>query len=328
MTQPAPRVTIVIPTYNALAFLPETLASVYQQTYQDFEVIVVDDGSADGSLDWLKAQNFARLRALSQENQGVSVARNRGVREARGEFIAFLDADDLWEPEKLEKQLAVFAAKPDTGLVHTGTRILEADGSLGATFGVSAEGDTLTRVIRSNPIRCGSTPLVKKACFEEVGLFDSSLLRSEDWEMWVRVAAKYPFGVVDEPLVRYRQHASNKSKDYKKLLQNMERIVEKIYEQVPAELQSIKAEAYGFIYLHTAWRALFAGDALHTRQWLRQAQRHNPRLRFAKNALHLALRIRLLVWFGLRDWPRPGRARPLKGRLPERRTPDAGSTHW
>ena len=308
------KVTVIIPTYNALAFLPETLQSVYAQTFTDYEIVVVDDGSVDETLVWLEAHANDKVRVIAQENQGVSVARNRGVAEAKGEFIAFLDADDLWEPDKLAKQLAVFEQNPQVGLVHTGTRILEADGEFGGVFGVSV-GEGLADVIRYNPIRCGSTPMVRRACFDEVGVFDSEIVRSEDWDMWVRIAVSYAFGVVDEPLVIYRQHASNKSKDYTKLLSNMERIVEKIYKNVPADYQRYKPETYGFIYLHTAWRALYAGDSVHAQEWFYKATKHNPKLLSKKNALHLAVRIKLLDWFGMQDWPSFKRSQPSSSDL-------------
>ena len=134
-----PLVSIVIPAYNALTFLPETLDSALAQTLTDFEVIAVNDGSTDGTGAWLDALNDPRVNVIHQENKGLPATRNTGIRHAEGTYIAFLDADDLWDKTKLAKQVAVLEARPKVGLVHTGITFIDAQGQPvnGGVFGVS-----------------------------------------------------------------------------------------------------------------------------------------------------------------------------------------------
>src|SRR6267142_4272392 len=164
----APLVSVVIPNYNCGRFLAETLESVFAQTYPNVEVIVVDDGSTDDSLNVLESF-AARVRVVRQANQGVSAARNAGIRESRGAFVAFLDADDLWHPEKLTKQIAVFA-NPAVGLVYCAVEYIDEQGrSLGTNF-TGRRG----RVLRSIALLQGtivlagvSTAVVRRECFDK-----------------------------------------------------------------------------------------------------------------------------------------------------------------
>lgn len=114
-----PMVTVIIPTHNAITYLPETLESLLNQTFTDFEVIIVDDGSSDRTQEWVSSLTDARIKGVVQTNQGVAVARNQGIALASGKYIAFLDSNDLWKPTKLEKQVECLEANPDVGLVNT-----------------------------------------------------------------------------------------------------------------------------------------------------------------------------------------------------------------
>ncbi|MCJ8280869.1 MAG: glycosyltransferase family 2 protein, partial [Rivularia sp. ALOHA_DT_140] len=120
-----PKVSVIIPAYNAMGFLPETLESVLQQTFTDFEILIINDGSSDDIVEWASKISDSRVRLITQINQGVSAARNTGIRNSQGEYIAFLDADDLWEPTKLEKQVNCLKANPGVGLVYTWTTFID-----------------------------------------------------------------------------------------------------------------------------------------------------------------------------------------------------------
>jgi glycosyltransferase involved in cell wall biosynthesis len=119
-----PKVSVVIPAYNAMTYLPETVASVLQQTFSDFELIIVNDGSSDNVMAWASGLEDPRAKLISQENGGVSKARNTGIAQAQGQYIAFLDADDLWEPTKLKKQVHCLETNPSVGLVYTWTAVI------------------------------------------------------------------------------------------------------------------------------------------------------------------------------------------------------------
>jgi hypothetical protein len=205
------RVSVVIPAYNAAAWIGEALQSVLMQQGAELEVIVVDDGSADETA--TIAASYPGVRCIRQQNAGQAAARNAGIRAARGEFIAFLDADDVWLPGKVQAQLDVLQSR---GLVwaYSDSLFFDArDGRDLRTFGEFArqqEGDILVPLFLGNFI---GTPnvIAHHTVFAQVGLFDESpLLRQrEDWDMWLRIAAQYPVGLVRRPLARIRFHAGS-----------------------------------------------------------------------------------------------------------------------
>ena len=200
-----PKVSVVIPAYNARAFLPQTLASALAQTYTDLEVLIVNDGSSDGTSDWLAQLDDPRVRYLNQANLGQPGARNTGIAHTTGAYLAFLDADDLWAADKLEKQLAYLEANPEVGLIHTSVSLIGEQGdSLGKTIVAHGHGHLWHEIAAYNPyflVLCGSTPVVRRSCFEAVGVFDETLRTHEDWDMWIRIAEHYPFATLAEPLV-------------------------------------------------------------------------------------------------------------------------------
>ena len=294
----APRVSVVIPAYNAMRYLPQTVASVLAQTFGDFEVLIVDDGSQDDTAGWAAAHPDARVRLVARPNGGAAAARNTGVQHAAGEYVAFLDADDLWQPTKLEQQVARADADPEVGLVDCWISYIDGEGEpIGKVMTQHLEGDVWAHMVEYNLVRCGSTPLVRRRLFDEVGSFDEGFRYAEDWEMWIRITARYKFAVVKEPLVAYRQHANNKHKNYQSLLPTLCRIIEKSFEDVPAAQQHLKGRALGRAYLHTAWRSLlYTGDAGEASQLRREAFAHYPGLRYAKNSIRLGLTIMKTRW--------------------------------
>jgi glycosyltransferase involved in cell wall biosynthesis len=206
-----PLVTVIIPAYNAARFIRPTIDSVLDQTFQDFEFLVVDDGSTDETADVVRAYG-TRIRYLWKPNGGQSSSRNVGIREARGEFIAFLDHDDLWYPEKLARQVALMQASPSLGVVTTGSVLFDDQGDLETEIPVLPESSgpaLLARLLLGNVIGSCSKVLVRAACFRELGAFDEELRMAEDWEMWYRIATRYDIVAIPEPLIRYRIHAGN-----------------------------------------------------------------------------------------------------------------------
>jgi hypothetical protein len=220
--QSTPLVTVVIPTYNYAHFLIETLESALAQTYSNFEVIVVDDGSTDDTRKRLDPYRD-RIRYIYQENQGLSAARNTGIRAARGDLIALLDSDDLWHPRKLEIQVDHMRGHPESGLFvsddvarfygkSTGSNDIGGkpkswaviDGSLP----LKASPVSIEEIVISPPFSsCGV--LIRKECFETVGYFDTSLRSCEDRDMWIRIASRYPVVRLQLPLWWYRQHSGS-----------------------------------------------------------------------------------------------------------------------
>lgn len=295
-----PRVSVVIPAYNSMTYLPETVESVLQQTFTDFEVLIVDDGSADAIEQWAATIADSRVRFVRQSNQGVSVARNLGITQAQGEYIAFLDADDLWECSKLEKQVRYMENHPTIGLVHSWVTLIDAKSRpLNKQLTSTAEGTVWQSLIIRNAIACCSV-LVRRECFATAGLFDPLIRSAEDWEMWIRIALHYPIGLMREPLARYRVLPTSKSKNIQLVERSIAQIIEKTFQSIPSELLHLKSRSYGYAYFYLAWKALQSKDkdVKAAIRFCQQAIEHSPNLRFSSEYLRLSLAIALMRGLG------------------------------
>ena len=252
-----PLISVIIPAFNHEEFIGEALDSVLDQTYRNLEVIVVDDGSTDNTKEVLKRYE-EEIKYIYQQNRGVSSARNRGIAISRGEFIAFLDADDIWLPEKLEVQLNLMEGEGSIGLVGCGRYGMDYSGNtmeglLGKNYSNHVE--FLNQLLIGNIFRGGSTgAFVKKECFEKVGLFDESMRFGEDWDMWIRIAKLYKVRFVDKPMVKVRQHDSPKGyRNLKTMESNIRRLIKKNEDLYP---WSIKRKAYSRMYTDMAMHCL------------------------------------------------------------------------
>jgi PAS domain S-box-containing protein len=206
-----PLVSVVIPTYNYARFVSAAVESALAQTYAAREILVIDDGSADNTREVL-APYDGRIRYLYQQNQGLSAARNTGIRAGQGDYIALLDADDLWHPAKLEAQMRYLADHPEVGLLAC-ERVKEVPPSWPAVDlapALSARSITLEDLVLAS--RFGpSSVVIARRCFERVGHFDPGLRAVEDREMWLRIASVYPIRKLSLPLWWYRIHPANMS---------------------------------------------------------------------------------------------------------------------
>jgi len=195
------RVSVIIPTFNRRDYITIALDSVLTQTYKDYEIIIIDDGSSDNTKEVLKPyQN--RIRYFYQQNSGIPATRNRGIREAHGEYITFLDSDDYWLPEKLELQIECFKQNPHYGMVATRCSSISPDGRFRKKNRPGKSGWVLNSLFKANFIRTSSA-MIRKECFERVGLFDQSLPECEEYDMWLRIAKQYPIGFINKPLTVY-----------------------------------------------------------------------------------------------------------------------------
>jgi glycosyltransferase involved in cell wall biosynthesis len=210
-----PNVSVIIPAYNAEAFIADTIRSVLAQTYQDFEIIVVDDGSKDGTVAALEPFNGS-VRVHAQANGGVAKARNTGASLASGAFIAFLDADDLWLPHKLERQLQhATAPMTFTDRFNIGDRgdLPELQSLVTPMHG----GDVFVRLLREGNFITNTSVMMRRALFEKMGGFYTGLNGTEDWDLWIRIAERHEVGFVPEPLVKYRFHGGGISRNFMKM---------------------------------------------------------------------------------------------------------------
>ncbi len=234
-----PAVSVVIPAYNRAAFLGEAIESVRRQTFQDWELVVVNDGSTDRIGEVVaRYRDDPRIRYVSQPHQERSAARNRGIEASSGPYVALLDADDCWMPDKLVKQVAAMAKHPEAGLCYTLTRRMDAAGtcldpprqaadavpeplSLGGWGTPSGSGRSATstnrflaRLLRHNCVGTSSV-LLRRRCLERVGLFDTNLpaFGREDWDVWLRIARWYAILTIPEELSCYRVYTGNSSQE-------------------------------------------------------------------------------------------------------------------
>jgi glycosyltransferase involved in cell wall biosynthesis len=208
---PLPLVSVVIPSYNHARFVTQAVDSGLAQTYPNVEVIVVDDGSKDGTRQSLKPY-LGRIRYIYQENQGLAAARNTGIQAAQGAYVALLDADDLWHPQKLQRQLAYLAAHPNVALLAAAeTTTLPNSWPVipdTSPFGACpVPVEQLAMCSRFGP----SGVVVARECFGRVGFFDTTLRSVEDRDMWLRIANHYPVHMLTEVLWYYRLHGNNMS---------------------------------------------------------------------------------------------------------------------
>jgi glycosyltransferase involved in cell wall biosynthesis len=199
----SPLISVVIPTYNRAATIARALDSVVRQSHRPIEIIVVDDGSTDGTLRAIDGEHCPvplTVVALGQ-NQGAAAARNHGIAMASGDYVAFLDSDDQWQPDKLERQLAALAeAGLEYGASYTGIASYAEDGRLCALSRATAEGDLRLALLNHNLVGSTSCMLARRTLLQQIGGFNASLRSCQDWDLWIRLAGHTRFACVAEPL--------------------------------------------------------------------------------------------------------------------------------
>jgi glycosyltransferase involved in cell wall biosynthesis len=224
-----PRVTVIIPTYNRSELLVKAVSSVLDQSFGDFELLVIDDCSPDDTRSKIEGIGDSRVAYFrNPENKGVSGSRNFGIERSRGEFIAFLDDDDEWLPGKLEKQVKVLDESPsNVGLVYTGTLSVDlTTGELIETTIPRYKGNVLNDLAFLNFIPTSSV-LARRECFTRIGLFDENLSYGEDFDLWIRISTEFLIDYIQDPLVIHKDHPQTTTANYKKVAVNVKRILDK-----------------------------------------------------------------------------------------------------
>jgi glycosyltransferase involved in cell wall biosynthesis len=264
-----PRVSVIIPVYQTERYIAAALGSVLAQTFSDFEVIVVDDGSRDRGPDIARDFGDRRVRIVTQANRGLAGARNTGIRNARGDLIALLDADDLWEPTKLAQHVAQLDGDPTLDVSFSASRLIDEDGAdLGLVQspldGRLGDEDFLCR----NPVGNGSAPVIRRSALERIVYvdgergytcwFDESFRQSEDVECWLRlkVMAGCRFGYVDAALTLYRVNSGGLSANVEAQLATWRRFRDKVASYAPGLIETWGARAEGYQLRYLARRAV------------------------------------------------------------------------
>ena len=268
-------VSAIIPTYNYDRFVGRAVASVLAPSYGDLECIVVDDGSTDNTAEVLAAFGTA-VKMVRQPNQGLSAARNTGIREARGRYVAFLDADDAWDADKVGQQVALLEGHPDTAVVGCAIRLIsEAGETIGERVFDTQVSDPvdLATQLRRIAVRdfwvggSGSGALMRREVFDEVGLFDTALKAAEDWDMWMRVAARYPVRNLQTPLVSICLHGTGTFRNADMFETNQWKVCAMALERWPDILAAVTRRMQALILADAAGEYIHAGN---TRMALRR----------------------------------------------------------
>ncbi|MCK4325602.1 glycosyltransferase family 2 protein [bacterium] len=247
-----PEVSVIVPTYNREHLIGSAIQSVLNQTYQDFEIIIVDDGSTDNTEEVVKSFNDERIQYIRhRENWGAPAARNTGIRVARGEYIAFQDSDDEWLPEKLEKQIKIFKnVSPEVGVVYTDLWIMGKDGKKKYFHSpkiMPEDGIVYKKILnyKVGSISDGSA-MIRRNCLDKVGVFDERMPRLQDLEFFIRLSKHYLFYHINESLVNCFWIGERISSDDKALIAAMELILEKNFQDLKKE-RKLLAEHLSYI---------------------------------------------------------------------------------
>jgi glycosyltransferase involved in cell wall biosynthesis len=285
-------VSVVIPTYNSAEYIEEALNSVFEQTFNEFEIIVIDDGSTDNTRTILDKYS-GRIKYFYQNNKGPAGARNHGIEEVTGKYIAFLDADDIWMPAKLEKQVALFRQREGLGMVTTGVCSFDDKG----VFGFSTDkreklmqGDIARNIFLKSDIGT-PTVMVPKIVFDKVGLFEENIRYGEDDNMWIRIASHYDVELIDEALVKVRNHPRRATRDQLELqqavLENIQMLKTKYGDVVRRRIEKAIPRKISQVQFAIGYNHYERGNFREARKAFLRAAYH--RLWFWKNSLYLIL---------------------------------------
>lgn len=216
-----PKVSVVIPSYNCAKYLPEAINSVLKQSFRNYEIIVVDDGSTDNTKEILNSFN-GKIKYLFQQNSGHSIARNNAISKASGKYVAFLDADDIWLPNKLMEQIEFLDAAPDVGMVHSNIIFIDENGkhmNYPMRNNKFLSGKIFNYLLTRKAHISSPTVVIRKECLDKIGLFDENLTRlgSEDRDLWLRITKEYEVKYLDKPLAYYRIRKNSQSSNSEKM---------------------------------------------------------------------------------------------------------------
>jgi glycosyltransferase involved in cell wall biosynthesis len=244
-----PAVSVVIPTFKHRDFILHTLDSVFKQTMRDYEVVVVNDGSPDDTHEILRPLiETNRVRYFQQTNQGPSEARNHGIREARGRYIALLDDDDIWPPDKLEWQVGFLDEHPDVGVVG-GTLQIVDDRGAEIRKGRHHSAITHQTLFAGNPFHSPGQTLIRATILAQLGGMNVAIWGADDWDLWFRIAREFKIVMQDRLALYYRVHAGNASKQSARLLRGCCATIERHLRDEPAvERNRFRAQSHGAIY--------------------------------------------------------------------------------
>lgn len=293
-------IDVIIPTYNGMPWLRKTVDSVMAQTHKNFQLYIVDDGSTDNTAAYAKSLGDKRVHFIKKANGGQATARNLGVQQSDSPFVAFLDADDIWYPEKLEKQLAVMKAHPKVGMVYGHHYIIDEDDIITGNLRHSERGDLFDTLCKGNIIAgSASMVLVRREIINQVGPFHEDFLIGEDWDMWLRIAKVCDIDLVPEIIAALRTRGDGMQQNHKKMADGLVHNYFAMKQTLGLNRRQQAALA-GYSLFHAAVGYMAAGDRGKARQTLFKLFREDPgTIKNLQNwKLHTAFGIFSKVIFG------------------------------
>ncbi len=252
-------ISVIIPVFNGEKTIEETVDSILNQTFKDIEIIIINDGSTDATLEIIKNISDSRIKIFSYPNAGLSASRNRGIDRAKEEYISFIDADDLWTPDKLESQLKALQKNTQAAVAYSWTDYIdESSKFIKSGRRIKVNGDAFSKLLVTNFLENGSNPLIRQKAFD-IGGFDESLTAAEDIDMWLRLAANYEFVCVEKPQILYRTSTTSMSTNLKKQEAASLKVIERAFSYPKAEkLQHLKKQSLSHLYQYLTFKAIEA----------------------------------------------------------------------
>ncbi len=256
-----PKVTVITPAYNAEKYLRQTIESVLAQTFQDFEMLIIDDGSVDSTR--LISESYSdKVTCIKKENGGVSSARNLGMSKANGDYIAFLDADDIWHPSKLEKQVNFLESNLDIGICYVGVECVDENLRTLSYIEANSYSDYCEALLLYSCVVSGScsSVMIRRSFVEQIGGFDTNFTNYEDWEYWLRLSLETKFAPISEYLLKYRIKLGSASFNNTKTIEkNVLEALSKFFnnKNLPAKYLSLQNQSYSNNWL------ILSGEYLH-----------------------------------------------------------------
>ncbi|MEH1780192.1 MAG: glycosyltransferase [Nostoc sp.] len=252
-----PKISVIIPAYNSEKTIKQTIQSVLNQTFTNLELIVINDGSQDSTLEVVTQFQDSRIKVFSYANAGGNVSRNRGLHHAVGEFVSFLDADDLWTPDKLQSQLKALQENATAKVAYGWTDYIDTNGKfILSGKRINVNGNIYEELLLNNFLENGSNPLIDKKALITLGGFDESLNAAQDWDMWLRLASKFNFVCVPYVQILYRISANSVSSNLVRQEKACLQVLERAYKERPSTLKNSWDISLGNLYKYLVCKAL------------------------------------------------------------------------
>lgn len=271
-----------MPAYNSAKFLPDSIESILSQTYQPYEIIIVDDGSTDNTKEVI-SRFIQRIKYIRlEQNRGAPAARNIGIQSAQGKYIAFIDADDIWMPEKLQVNVEYLETHSEVGMIYSKHINIDEEGNFfsDASKKQLPSGNIFLRLFSQENFIVTPSVVIREEIFKTIGLFDEQLFNCQDWDMWLRIAFYFPVAGINKPLLKCRRNPRSLSKNRNNVLKYQKAVIDKMYNEFKNKENGISEKAYrrrlSLQYAKIGRHYLRTGDKNQAHENFRLSLGYNP----------------------------------------------------